>query len=225
MWNPSQHLGYDKLALDSAKLAKVQQRVSRAAVRVVRREEILASSSPSTLLNETHVVESEGADSRTHDQRTESEYTGDLHVDSFEEEYFLKDDGKVLYYTGLPNGELLLSVFWLVILYPGTSCKYYWSLFVMTHMKLRLNLGHQDLAYRFNISKSTVSRRFDDMLDIMYTRLKFLVFWPDQEELWKSMPLCFCPYGMKVAAIIDCYVIKIDKTIKHFVKGSNLVAI
>ena len=217
-WSPSQHLGHDKLALDSAKLAEAQQRASRAAVRAVRREEILASTSANETHSETHVVESDGVDSRTHDQQTETEHTGDLPVDMFEEEHFLKDNGKVLYYTGLPNGELLSSVFQLVIPYPGTSRKYYWSSFVMTLMKLRLNLGHQDLAYRFNVNKSTVSRRFDDMLNIMYTRLKFLVFWPDREELWKTMPLCFRPhYGLKVAAIIDCYEIKIEKP-------SNLLA-
>ena len=32
-WSPSQHLGYDKLSLDSAKLAQAQQRASRAVVR------------------------------------------------------------------------------------------------------------------------------------------------------------------------------------------------
>lgn len=213
-WSPSQHLGHDKVALDSAKLAEAQQRASRAAARAEQREEILASISA----NETHVVESKDVNSKTHDQQTETEHTGDLPVDIFEEEHFLKDDEKVLYYTGLPNGELLSSVFQLVIPYPGISRKYYWSSFVMTLMKLRLNLGHQDLAYRFNITKSTVSRRFDDMLNIMYTRLKFLVFWPDREELWKTMPLCFRPhYGLKVAAIIDCYEIKIEKP-------SNLLA-
>ena len=106
-------------------MAEAQQRASRAAVRAVRREEILASTSASTSANETHVVESEGADSRTHDQQTETDHAGDLPVDIFEEEHFLKDDGKVLYYTGLPNGEFLSSVFRLVIPYPGTSRKYY----------------------------------------------------------------------------------------------------
>ena len=157
-------------------------------------------------------MESEDVDSKIHNKQTGTEHTGDIPVDIFEEEHFLKNDDKVLYYTGLPNGELLSSVFRLVIPYPGTSRKYYWSSFVMTLVKLHLNLGHQDLAYRFNINKSTVSRRFDDMLNIMYTRLKFLVFWPDREELWKIMPLCFHPhYGLKVAAIIDCYEIKIEK--------------
>ena len=87
-------------------------------------------------------------------------------------------------------------------------------------MKLRLNLGHQD---HFNVNKGTVSRRFDDMLNIMYTR-QFLIFWPDQEELWKTMPLQH--NGVKVAAIIDCYAIKIEKeAIQPFSKGSNLVTI
>ena len=138
-------------------------------------------------MSETHDVQSD--DVVTHDQQTETEHVGDLPVDIFEEEQFVKDDGKVLYYTGLPNGDLLSRVFQLVIPYPGNSRKYYWSSFVITLMKLRLNLGHQDLAYRFSVNKGTVSRRFDDMLNIMYTRLKFLIFWPDQEELWKTMPL------------------------------------
>ena len=96
------------------------------------------------------------------------EHTGDLPTDIFEEENFLKDDDKVLYYTGLPDGELLSNVFQLVSPYPGTTHKYYWSSFVMTLMKLCLNLVHQDFAYRFNINKSAVSRRLDKMLNIMY---------------------------------------------------------
>ena len=69
-------------------MAEAQQRASRAAVRAVRREEILASTSASTSANETHVVESEGADPRTHDQQTETDHTGDIPVDIFEEEHF-----------------------------------------------------------------------------------------------------------------------------------------
>ena len=215
-WSPSLHLGHNKLSIDSAKLAEAQQRATRAAARAERREEILTSTSASTSVSETHDVQSD--DVVTHDQQTETEHVGDLPVDIFEEEQFVKDDGKVLYYTGLPNGDLLSRVFQLVIPYPGNSRKYYWSSFVITLMKLRLNLGHQDLAYRFSVNKGTVSRRFDDMLNIMYTRLKFLIFWPDREELWKTMPLCFrTHYGLKVAAIIDCYEIKIEKP-------SNLLA-
>ena len=40
-WSPSQHLGHDKLKLDSAKLAEAQQRANRVAIRAERREKIL----------------------------------------------------------------------------------------------------------------------------------------------------------------------------------------
>ena len=95
-WSPSQHLGHDKLTVDSAKLAEAQQRATRATVRAERREEILASTSASTSASETYDVQSEDVIFKTRDQHTETEHTGDLPVDIFEEEHFLKDDGKVL---------------------------------------------------------------------------------------------------------------------------------
>ena len=106
-WSPSQHLGHDKLTLDNAKLAEAQQRATREAIRAKRRKEILSSTSAYKM----HVVESEDVHPKTQDKQTGTEHTGDLPVDIFEEEHFLKDDDKVLYYTGLPNGELLSNVF------------------------------------------------------------------------------------------------------------------
>ena len=106
----------------------------------------------------------------------------------------------------------MLSVFELVIPLPGLKREYYWKSYLVTLMKLRLNLGYQDVAYRLGVSISMLSRRFNEMLDIMAIRLDFLIFWPDREDLQKTMPLCFRPtYGLKVAAIIDCYEIKIEK--------------
>jgi len=50
------------------------------------------------------------------------------------------------------------------------------------------------------------------MLQMLYVCLKFLIAWPERENLRKMMPLCFHPvYGVKVVAIIDCYEIKIEK--------------
>ena len=63
--------------------------------------------------------------------------------------------------------------------------------FLMTLTKLRLNCGDQDLAYRFGISQSTVSRAISKWIDMLFTKLSNLIHWPDREELVKTMPTAF----------------------------------
>lgn len=83
---------------------------------------------------------------------------------------------------------------------------------VLVLMKLRLNLGIQDLGYRFKVSPSCVSKIFLDMIHIMYVRMKCLILWPDREELQMSMPMEFRKYfGVKVSIIIDCFEIFINR--------------
>ena len=61
------------------------------------------------------------------------------------------------------------------------------------------------------MSLATVSHLFHETLDIMLTRLEWLIKWPAREELWKTNPNCFrACYGTKVVAIVDCYEIKIE---------------
>ena len=62
---------------------------------------------------------------------------------------------------------------------------------VMVLMKLRLNVPFQDLAYRFMVSLSNVSRIFSSWMIVMDTRLSSLVFWPEREQLWRTMRMCF----------------------------------
>ena len=52
----------------------------------------------------------------------------------------------------------------------------------MILMRLRLGLL-KDLAYRFGIIQSSVSRTLHKWLPILATRLSFLVTWPRREEL------------------------------------------
>ena len=90
--------------------------------------------------------------------------------------------------------------------------------FVMTLMKLRLNVPLEDLAYRFNVSVSTVSRTFQAWMIVMDVRLQPLIKWPDREELWRTMPQCFqYSFGKKTTVIIDCFEVFIDRP-------SNLLA-
>jgi len=217
-WSPSINLGHNKISVDSTTQKQAEERARRAIARAVRCEE---KQSAKQVLTEAPSEVPHKA-TKMCNKATQTDHTGDIPVDFFNEEQFLNDDGKVLYYTGLPNGELLQNMFQLVVPYPGQRREYYWQSLIVTLMKLRLNFGHQDLAYRVGVSMSTICRRFQDMLDLMYTRLDFLISWPDREQLRKTMPLCFRPtYGLKVAAIIDCYEIKVEKPSNLLAKAST----
>lgn len=78
----------------------------------------------------------------------------------FYEDDFICDNENVKYYTGLPSGDLLREVFKLVVPFPGAKRMYYWKSFIAMMMKLRLNLGLQDLAYRLRFSMSTMMQRY-----------------------------------------------------------------
>ncbi|CAB4043829.1 partial, partial [Paramuricea clavata] len=90
--------------------------------------------------------------------------------------------------------------------------------FVLTLMKLRLNMPFEDLAYRFGISVPTVSRIFLSWMIVMDVRLSPLIKWPEREDLWRTMPQCFqFSFGHKTTVIIDCFEVFIDRP-------SNLLA-
>ena len=81
----------------------------------------------------------------------------------------------------------------------------------MILMKLRLNVPFQDLAYRFTTSVSTVSRIFSAWMVMMDAKLFPLVYWPEREQLWHTMPMCFqYVFGKKVTVIIDCFEVFIE---------------
>ena len=126
-----------------------------------------------------------------------------------------QDKEMVLFLTGIPNYLLLMSLFSFLsesVSHTHRNCLTTFQEFFLTMMRLRLNLPFQDLAYRFNISKSTVSRIFEKWINVMATALKFLIKWPNREELQKTMPTDFVQvYGHKVAVIIDCFEVFIER--------------
>lgn len=92
--------------------------------------------------------------------------------------------------------------------------------FIITLMKTKLKCTYQDLAYRFGISVSTVSRIFDWWIDVMSTHLQFLILWPQREELMKTMPFFFKQnFGNKVAVIIDCFEVYIERPSSLIAQG------
>ena len=129
---------------------------------------------------------------------------------------FFNSSEKVRFYTGLPSFEVLMIVFNHVAPHVsrrlGSTTLNKFQEFVMTLMKLRLNVPFQDLAYRFVLSLSSVSRIFTSWLIAMDLRLSCFIHWPDREQLWKTMPMCFqYTFGRKVTVIIDCFEVFIEK--------------
>ena len=77
--------------------------------------------------------------------------------------------------------------------------------------QLYLALPVTELCYRFNISKTTASRIILETLNILYVRLKFLIYWPDPSDRQNSMPMCFrAKFRTKITVIIDCFEIFIE---------------
>lgn len=140
---------------------------------------------------------------------------------SFDISSFEGNDRKVCYYTGLPSFITLAALFDFIqpyILDISRSPVTKFQKFMLVLMRLRLNVPVQDLAYRFQIGTSTVSRIFLTTLHVLYVRLKDLIYWPNREELQKTMPMEFRKYfGVKVAVVIDCFEIFIQRP-------SNLLA-
>lgn len=74
-----------------------------------------------------------------------------LNTLNFSQASLSNDDSKVKYYTGLPSFAVLLAVFNLVNSGVEVTSRFVLSLFqqmILVLMKLRLNFGDQDLAFR-----------------------------------------------------------------------------
>ena len=156
-WAPSLHLGHDKLGPRSE---SHQERDRRSEARKRKREEVEQETQDALFAADMVIVNDQEWDEGMWDKETQTVYAGELVVDFFDEDEFVKDKQKVKYYTGLPNRELLMEVFKLVVPFPGTKREYYWKSFVSQLMKLRLNCGLQDLEYRLRVSLSTMTRRY-----------------------------------------------------------------
>ncbi len=77
--------------------------------------------------------------------------------------------------------------------------------------EIRLGLSGQDLAYRFKVHKSTVSRTFVFVITVLYIRLKRLIIWPDRDSLIETMPMVFRKHFPKCVVIIDCFELFLER--------------
>ena len=87
---------------------------------------------------------------------------------------------------------------------------------MMFFLKVRLNLHLDDIAYRFDVSKATVSRHFHTVLDILYVKTKPLIKWPDREVLRLTMPTSFRKFSRSVLLSLI-----VQKSLLRFVSQST----
>ena len=80
----------------------------------------------------------------------------------------------------------------------------------LTLVLLRLNLKEHDLARRFEISLSSVSRVFLTWVNYIYLWLGLLPIWPDRATIEETMPATFKERYPKTTAILDATEIKVN---------------
>ncbi|XP_047444432.1 uncharacterized protein LOC125010113 [Mugil cephalus] len=124
------------------------------------------------------------------------------------DDFFGEDDEKVKYYTGLPNLVTFMTLFNFLLPLMSTQNKVLtpFQIFLITFMRLRLNLPAEHLAHLFRVSPNTVNSTFSETVSFLYVNLKRAIVWPDRDTLHKMMPHQFVEaFGHRVAVIIDCF--------------------
>ena len=81
----------------------------------------------------------------------------------------------------------------------------------MTLVKLRLSIHFENLADQFHSRKSTLHSIFWTRIDLLYSKLSFLIRWPDHDASHRTLPNVFRQYFPKLTGIIDCTEIFIDR--------------
>ena len=118
------------------------------------------------------------------------------------------DEKMITFYTGFPSFETLKACF--EYLGPAVNHLSYKERnetdvsrsgrphillpieeFFLVLVHLRLGLMEQDIAYRFNISQSTMSRIIITWINFMYLQFKELPLWPKKEIVTSYMPQTF----------------------------------
>ena len=127
------------------------------------------------------------------------------------------DEAKLGFYTGLVSWNTFLALPTLIrsALPSSGRCKLHTYKQLLLHLlKLHLNLAGQDLAYRFNVSTSTVSRMFSTKLCKCFQSNVNNLFTGHPEQhcgMRTSMPFQFRKFFRKCAVIIDCTEVFIEQ--------------
>lgn len=97
------------------------------------------------------------------------------------------------YYTGFEYSflEIIFTEIEPNITCTSTTILSAFNQFLLTMVKLRLNLHFKDLGYRFKISATTASSYFQNIIDILYEKFKPLIIRPDESSRKKKYSRMF----------------------------------
>ena len=148
------------------------------------------------------------------------------------------DDKLVRLYTGFISYMVLINFF--TFLGPALNELSYWggrkeqahkrhrmtklnplNQFFLTLVKLRLNLQVRDLAYRFDISKSLVSKYIITWICFMYHHLQEIEWMPSVEQVKGTMPQSFKDKYPSTYAIIDASEVFIETPTDLHIQSST----
>lgn len=132
---------------------------------------------------------------------------------SFQQEAFKDNDDKVQDLTGLKSYAKMMIIFTFLagFLKEGSGLSPF-HCFLMTLMRMRLNLPVRLFTSIFHVSKPTVGRIFNSTLNVMHSRLSPLIMWPSEELIQISLPMCFkTSCYKKCTSVRDCFGIFLEK--------------
>ena len=90
-------------------------------------------------------------------------------------------------------------------------------------IRLRLGLLLEDLADRFQVSVTVISRMFKKWLCVMYAQLKFLIKWPSREVVRKNLHSLFKQLYPHCVRIIDCSEIFIETPVCFEARNNPII--
>ena len=83
---------------------------------------------------------------------------------------------------------------------------------LLTLCKLRHNFSQEDLAMRFGVNQSTMSRLYTCWTKILEARINEFPLWPDRTLIQESMPASFKNLYPDTRVIIDSAEIETDRS-------------
>ncbi|XP_078348406.1 uncharacterized protein LOC144633403 [Oculina patagonica] len=161
-----------------------------------------------------------------------------LSLEKFGLERFSKDPEQIKFYTGFGSYELLKSVFnwlqpyaknmatWSQVQRSGQSPVDYkrkagvetstkctlplFDQFFLFLVRIKQGFPIEDLAVRFKVSPSTVSRVFLTWANFLYFMLGQVPIWPSKAQVRANLPDCFRATYPHTCVILDCTEIKVQ---------------